>query len=371
MKIESAVLQFHPQCQFEKLQLTDLQKQYLGFLRNKSSIKELVQHYLKMGWLVHFQELYQLIEFLAEHHWLTNPEVKEYFSQLKLNSSSIVLKEFKPGAPSRRETDISRVQKFPFFRSLDPKLAQMLLQEAYFSMVPAQTLICKQGELERNLFVLIKGQAGVYKHEGGYRQLLATLVEETVFGESGFLLGDPRTADVIALKDSEVLVIPYRPDVLDPYIHRDKAEQLQIRFWVHHALKRSDFFNKFPSDCLDALAFAGRVVEIDSNRYLFQQGEVSQAAYVVIQGSLVIQQNGQNINVLNQGSIVGEISLLATQGVRTASAFSQRKSLLLEIHRDVFYALLSQNIYLAKELEVLAQQRLMKDNQRTAKVISS
>lgn len=367
MKIESVILQFHPQCQFDKLQLTDLQKQYLGFLRNQSSIKELVQHYLKMGWLVHFQELYQLVAFLAEHHWLINPEVKEYFSQLRLNSNSTVLKEFKPGAPSRRETDISRVQKFPFFRSLDPKLTQLLLKDAYFSMVPAQTLICKQGARDRSLFVLIKGQAGVYKQDGDYRQLLATLVEETVFGESGFLLGEPRTADVIALKDCEVLVIPYNATALDPYIHREKAEQLQIRFWVHHALKKSDFFNKVPSDCLDALAFAGRIVEIEVNRYLFQQGEASHAAYVVIQGSLVIQQNGQNINVLNQGSIVGEISLLATQGVRTASAFSQRKSLLLEIHRDVFYTLLSQNLYLAKELEALAQQRLMKDHQRATR----
>ena len=105
-------------------------------------------------------------------------------------------------------------------------------------------------------------------------------------------------------------------------------------------------------------------MEFKANEIIFHQGSPGNCAYVVIQGSIVISQNNKNIAVMGQGDFLGEIALLATGGMRSASALAQNDCLLLEIKQSDFFSLLSQNLYLAKELETLAINRLTKDANR-------
>jgi len=358
MKIENLVMQFHPQCKFEDLKLSSMQQQYLALLRSGHTIAQVVEHFMKMGWLVNFRELYALIDSLAKYHWLTNQEVKAYF-EAATRTSDLKKVQLEQAPRSVRSDDIKR---FPFFRSLKPELSDFLLRSATHHQIQAREKVCEQGELSRDLFALVKGSLGIYKTSSqGGRVLVAVLSPGSVFGEAGFLLGEPRSADIVALELAEVVRIPYKDEVIGPYLNSQKARELQIRFWIQHALQKSDLFKNFPSDCLDAMTFAGRVVQLKEHQALFKQGDLSHAAFVVVQGSLVIQQNGKNINVLNQGTFLGEVSLLATQGVRTASAVAQQDSLLLEIRKEDFYHLLGQNIYLAKEIESLCEERIKKD----------
>lgn len=363
MNIEVKSIEFHPNCQFEKLPLTPLQVQYLIFLRMNKSIYELVQYNLTLGWLVSFKELYALIESLALHHWIINPEIKDYFQNIKLSKANTI-NNFNAANDSKASFSTDKLLKLPFFRSLESKLADFLLKSARLYNLKANTFICNAGDSTRSLFVLLSGQAGIYKNVGHVKNLIALLSPPAVFGEAGFLLGEKRTADTITLKDSDVLVIPHNTEILDPYLNKERATQIQHRFWVQHALLHSELFKNIPADCLDALTFAGKFVELKNNKILFNQGDKSLSAYILIQGEVIVEKDGKKIGSLTQGAFIGEISLMVSNGLRTAKIYSTKDTLLLEIHRDEFYKLLSSNLFLAKEIEHLAHERLKSDATR-------
>ncbi|MGE5086012.1 MAG: cyclic nucleotide-binding domain-containing protein [Bacillota bacterium] len=343
-------------------ELTPLQFSYLQVLKSDTtSIEDLVHFYLGQGWLVSFRELFALIQFLVAEHLILNTSIIEYFKKCNSDEAPFVfssLENIKGSLVKANPGDL------PFFRSLEPRLAQHLLQHTEKFSVPANIRLTHSGTSSRDMFVLLKGAASIYKVVSeSRRQLVATLGAGTLFGERGFLLNQPRNADVITTAPSEVLRIRHLPE-FDQLIKSDKAQSLQHRFWVMQALLSSPFFKDLPTDSLDSLIFTGKLCQTAPHQVLFQEGQPGNTCYIIVQGSVVISQNRQTINVLNQGACFGEISLLVSGGVRTASAIAQRECILLEIHQNDFYKMLSQNLFLAKEIETLAMKRLANDQQR-------
>jgi CRP-like cAMP-binding protein len=367
MKIEQEVVHFD--ANFVGLSgISDLQKLYLQILQGGKSVEAVVQHFLQQGWLVNFVEFADLLEKLVQAKAIRNPTFHQYFDKMKpVSERSLWNTIINLDLPSSPMVSIRTFRELPFFRSLEPQLADLLLSKATIHHVQPKSLICRYGETSRDLFVIIKGSAGVYKpHASGGKYLVATLTDHAAFGEGAFLLGNPRTADVVSLSECRVLRVPCLPEIFDKFLKKDKAQGLQFRFWVQHALLNSPLFKEVPADCFDALSHAGRVVRATEGQVIFNQGDKGKSAFVVIQGSLVVNQDGQNISVLGQGGLLGEIALLANQGVRSASVVAQKETLMLEINQAEFYKLLSQNIFLAKYLQEIAMHRLHKDHQRAA-----
>lgn len=367
MKIENEIVHFDSK--FTSLPgLSDLQNLYLQILQGGKSIEGVVQHFLEQGWLVNFIEFADLIEKLVSVKAIRNPAFQQYFDKMKpVSDRSLWNTIMNLDIPSSPLASLRTYRELPFFRSLAPQLADFLLSKATVHHVQPKSLICREGEMSRDLFVMLKGTAGVYKvHQQGGKFLVATLGDHASFGEGAFLLGHARSADVISLSECKILRVPCLPEIFDRFLKKDKVHGLQFRFWVQHALLNSPLFKEVPSDCFDALNHAGHFVKTNAGQALFNQGDPGQNAYVVVQGSLVVNQNGKNINVIGQGGFIGEIALLANQGIRSASVVAQKESLLLEISQSEFYKLLSQNIFLAKFLQELALERLTKDQQRAA-----
>jgi CRP-like cAMP-binding protein len=365
MKIEKEILHFHPQFKAEQVQLNQLQSQYLGILMQNSSLQSTVEFFLKQGWLVSFRELYALMDYLVSNGIVLNHNLITYFQDLKPESEAHFLSRFLPfSVKASPQYDLQSFRELPFFRSLEPQLSGFLLKSARIVRVPAKNFICRSGDKSRDLYVVLKGRAGIYKSNAkGQVQLVAQLSEQSVFGEAGFFLNQARSADIVTLEETDLLVIPSHPD-MEKYLDKNKAQGLQLRFWVQHALQNSELFKNFPSDCLDALGFSGQLTRTLPQQLLFREGERGHAAYIVVQGSLSVLQRGRLINTMEQGSFFGEISLLVSGGVRTATIQAQQESLLIEIPQSEFYRLLSQNLFLAKELETLAHERLLKDQSR-------
>ncbi|NUN07233.1 MAG: cyclic nucleotide-binding domain-containing protein [Bdellovibrio sp.] len=342
-------------------QLNSLQYSYLDVLRNAGSIESLVQFYLGQGWLVSFRELHALLQFLVQEGILLNPSFRAYFTNatvedvsLKNLSEAITALKYQGTLP----------KDLPFFRSLDPQLSAYLLQKADFVQVPAHMRITQAGARDRDLYILLKGQATIYRVlDEKRRQLMSALEAGSIFGERGFLLNQARSADVISTMPCELLRVRHLPE-FDQLIKSEKAQSLQHRFWVLQALHSSAFFKDLPTDSLDSLIFSGRLCQAPQNQVLFHEGQTGNTCYVLIQGNVVVSQKGKNINVLGQGSTFGEISLLMSGGKRTATVTTQRDSVLLEIQQQNFYQVLAQNLILAKEIEKLAAQRLQNDSQR-------
>lgn len=372
MKIEREVIQLKPLKTLKTLQggtlflpsglgsfeLNALQFSYLEVLKTGVSIEGLVQFFLGQGWLVSFRELYSLMQFLSHERLISNQNIIDYFKKVNSEDAPIVFSSLDVMTGNQVKPDPSAL---PFFRSLEPKLAQHLLQKSEVFTVPANIRITYSGQTSRDLFVLLKGQASIYKViSPTRRQLVATLGTGALFGERGFLLNHPRNADVITNGPSEVLRVHHLPE-FDTLIKSDKAQALQHRFWVMQALLSSPVFKDIPTDSLDALIFTGRLVQAPANQVLFREGQTGNTCYIVIQGSAVVSKQGQNINVMNQGTCFGEISLLVSGGVRTATVTTQRDTVLLEIEQNAFYKMLAQNLVLAKLIETLAADRIARD----------
>ena len=357
MLIENSVIHFHPQCHFETLALSDLQGQYLADLRSQRSILEIAERYLEMGWLLNFGEMYRLIEILAVNNWILNPEVKDYF---KINKSALSqVKNTQVKVALKEQVDL---KKYSFFRSLGDDLIQYFLSESELFEAAAESVLCQVGDTDRHLFVLLSGEACIYKkNEDGYLQYIAHLKEGSVFGEMSFFLGTPRSAQIVTTKTSQFLKIKYNKSVLDPFMNLDKNKAIIYRFWVQQALNNSDFFKNVPSDCLDQVTFSGEIVKIKENMILFKQDDPATEAYVIVQGQVGVFQNGLKINVMNQGYLIGEVALMNSGGLRTATVIAERETLLLRIKNKDFFNLMFRNLALAKEVQRLAHLRREQD----------
>lgn len=343
-----------------KVTLSQQQYQYFDAFVHGATLYEIVGNFLSKGWLVSFRELWNLLSVLNHARLIVNPEVHSYFSMTDSMASSNAaargIKEigvFKERTPAQPES----LKSLPFFRSLNSELQKLFISNASIKTVPEQTRICKTGDKSRELFTLLEGKIAVYRDlGGGRRQMLSTIPKNGVFGEGGFLLNRPRAADVITLEKSSVLVIQHVPE-FDQFIQSGKAETLQKRFWVLHSLLSSELFSQLPIETLDSLVFSGKINVVHEGTVITREGEPGKSFYIILQGSVAFTQNGKSLRALGQGGIFGEVALLVSGGIRTATAQAQRECLLVEIEMTEFYEILSKHLFLAKELEEIAWTR--------------
>lgn len=83
------------------------------------------------------------------------------------------------------------------------KLASVSTSRVY---APGEAIV-RQGAEGKSMFVVISGSVKVQIPELSYQKTLSTLHENDFFGEMSLLTGEPRTATVIAIEETEVLKI--------------------------------------------------------------------------------------------------------------------------------------------------------------------
>jgi signal transduction histidine kinase len=109
-------------------------------------------------------------------------------------------------------------------------------------------------------------------------------------------------------------------------------------------LRKSPLFQGLPDDELQQLMDMAEPVSLRAGDVLIKQGDLGDAAYVVIKGEFEIQkQSGQSlikIDIRNPGDVVGEMALLA-RTPRSASVISKTDSEVLRIPQEAFEKLLS------------------------------
>jgi len=71
---------------------------------------------------------------------------------------------------------------------------------------PGETLI-RAGDKGSSMFVVHNGRVEVQVAENGRPRTVAVLTEGNFFGEMGLFTGEPRTASVVAIEETEVLEI--------------------------------------------------------------------------------------------------------------------------------------------------------------------
>jgi CRP-like cAMP-binding protein len=369
MKIENEIIKFTQDAE-KILKLSSLQKQYYAELKLQSSIFSLVKQAGQRGWLINFKELYSLVNQCVKAKIISNKNVCDYFESIELarNKSAAVLAH-----DSKHEKSESIDQKIlvhlknsSFFRSIADDIFSELTHDAQFIHFKTDQIICKENNLDRDLYYLYSGQVGVFKTIDGKKRFVSLLNEGTVFGETGFFLGHQRTADLIALKETRVIKINFRSDFMSEVLNQEKANSIIQRFWVQHALVNSEIFKKLPADCFDSLASVGEVKKIKNQSTIFSQNDIGDRAYCVIQGTLAVIKDDKHIQTLNQGAFFGELALIVSGGRRTATVVCTSDVVVLEVPQTQFYQLLAANLYLAKEIQTIAEERMRRDQLRKA-----
>jgi 2-oxoglutarate dehydrogenase E1 component len=104
--------------------------------------------------------------------------------------------------PQSQTLDV--LSEVPLFEHLPAHALKTLAAASNQREFPAEEALCRQGELDRDLFVVLEGSARVVR--GG--RAVASIWPGEIVGELAFLDRQPRSADVIATTPMRVLAIP-------------------------------------------------------------------------------------------------------------------------------------------------------------------
>lgn len=350
MRIESQELQFNDHKQISR-PLSPLQAEYLVQLRRLRRIDQLIEFYMSQGSLVHFQALDELVRELIDARVI----------QMIDGSATPAESRYRTNAPQ----SAANLAECPFFRNLPGPAVETLWRSRGSRTLKKGEVLFEEGEISRDLYLVTQGQLGLYRKSSQGGQIrINELSPGAVFGEGGFLLGQPRAGTVKAVLDSEVLVFSVPNLNIQTELETEKVRAVQPRLWALNALLKSETLRLLPAESLDQLVFSGEILQLKEGAKVFKEGEPGQDLYVVINGSVVISQGAKTINIMKAGDSFGEIALFFSGERRTASAHCQSDASLLVIRRNSFYQLLKSNLALAREMEKIALERLARDRSR-------
>jgi small-conductance mechanosensitive channel len=102
-----------------------------------------------------------------------------------------------------------RLCEVPLFAPLTDDETQKLAESCEAKIFSPNEPIVRKGQDGNSMFVVHRGSVNIQVKENGFAKTVATLQEGEVFGEMGLFTGEPRSANVIAAEETEVLEIKH------------------------------------------------------------------------------------------------------------------------------------------------------------------
>lgn len=110
-------------------------------------------------------------------------------------------------------------------------------------------------------------------------------------------------------------------------------------------LRRIPLFANVERSKLKLLAFTSERVAFEPGQVLFRQGDVADAAYVIIEGETEISIEGLKgpiaVAVIGHDAVVGEVGILCGSP-RTATATARQRLVCLRIGKELFLRLINE-----------------------------
>ncbi len=132
------------------------------------------------------------------------------------------------------------------------------------------------------------------------------------------------------------------------------------------------FANIAPSK-LKLLAFTSERISYDADQVLFSQGEIGDAAFIIIDGEADITidtpQGPITVATVGRNDIIGEIAILCDVP-RTASVRAKDKLETLVISKDLFFRLIMEFPQIAVEIMRELAQRLNRANEKLREALA-
>ena len=238
--------------------------------------------------------------------------------------------------------------KVPLFDDLSQEAFVSLVNKLSYRMWSPGELILKEGEPGRSFFVIIEGKVRVFKQLADGTELpLAELGEGAFFGEMALLSGAPRTANVAAIDDTELL------EITDTVLHEVVAAHPGVatslkNFYrqrlLNNVMTISPMFKDFDAAERKSVVERFKMRQAAAGEVLVTQGKPSDGLYVVLHGAVrVVKKTSDGAEVelarLKEGDIFGEMSLL-TRKPATATVTATGNTIVLKLPRENFQELI-------------------------------
>ncbi len=255
-------------------------------------------------------------------------------------------------------------KKVPLFDDLtQDAFVELVNKLSYHRHVPGQ-LIIREGDPGRSFFVIVEGKVRIYKLQpDGGELTLAHLGEGAFFGEMALLSGAPRTANVVAEEDTEILEVTdvvlrelaqHHPAVIN------SLKNFYRQRLLNNVMAISPLFKDFDPGERKAIVEKFKMRQAAAGEVLITQGKNSDGLYVVLHGLVRVaaKKTGQPVELarLKEGEIFGEMSLL-TRKPATATVTSSGNSILLKLPRESFQELVLTHPQILELVSELTEQR--------------
>jgi len=307
------------------------------------------------GWL---GALYLVVQALVET--VVASLIRPHWRKLSLRFRQLAVR-------ARNDWDFAKVHEkiegLPLFSHFHEQYLKQIIDQAEVVECPPGTLIIRQGDPARDLFVLLEGEAEVVRSvRQGEEEWINEIGPVSVFGDAALVDDQPRTAQVVARSMVYALRVPV-------HVLRQVAEEAQsIRYLedFRNAILVNQFFTSSPvfrslsPASIEFLSSRGALEYFDQGELVVTQGDSGDSLYLILRGTVNVVVHDTVVKRLAQGNFFGEISLIANIP-RTATITTVEPSVFFRISSDAFWEVLVQHMDLGVFLETVSESRLRED----------
>lgn len=228
------------------------------------------------------------------------------------------------------------------------------------------TLLCRQNQRDRRVYVIIKGEVEISRESQGKQAVLGRMGRSELFGEVAALVKIPRTASVIATAPTVLLEIPV--EVMEELLQRSPAirdamvGRCNDRI-IEASLRNAACFAALNDEQLAPWRQRATLIDIPKNGVIIREGDASDGFYIINRGVARVfsQVNGQAINfsLLQAGDYFGEYATL-NYTPRTASVAALTDVKALRINTDDFMDLSKRTPEVRFDVDLVAIERYLK-----------
>ena len=240
---------------------------------------------------------------------------------------------------------------------------QSFIDEGIVHSAEKGDILCRQGENDRRVFIIIIGEVEISEGQGDDKIILTHLNRGEVFGEISALFEPARITNVEVTKPSVFLIIPgsvfekvitSRSTLYSAILERYKSRVSET------ALRGVDLFRTLDKDSLKPLIDASSIIGVPEKQAIITEGEVGDYFYIMIRGSARVSHGSEdysiNLALIYPGDYFGEWSVL-TGAPRAATVSAVERVDLLRIERSVILDFIQEHPHIAEQIDLVAHNR--------------
>lgn len=245
---------------------------------------------------------------------------------------------------------------------------------AWTHVYPAGGRVIREGDLGSSLFIIVEGRVAVMREpEGRAGWTVGELGPGDFFGELALVTEGPRTASVMALERTVLLELSQaglqeagaRHGLEEPVVRMTSQQRL-----LADALRGSPLLAGLSRDLQLQLGGALVPCTVQEGEVIITRGKPGDALYLLLRGRCSVSHtHGRGATApyteLEEGAVFGEVSLLRTNRIATATVTALTPCTLLRVDRAVFRKFFLGQAELRGALVKLGLERL----QRTIQVM--